>query len=262
MAIIKLSIHNSKNRAVITYSDLIKNYLIGIPLVDQKGNSFSESSVNYLIEVATQQLEGYLNLKLRKQVIEESLSYNLNDYKAWGYIPTSFPIIKVLSFEGFIGTVSQIIFPVDWLRSKKTTDGTGFHRSAFIVPNTGSATSNSVVYSGLTPQLGWFGQPNIPHYWTIKYCTSFIEVPQDIIDVLSKYVTINILNVLGDTAGGVLPGLTGSSLSIDGLSQNLSTLRSSQGGAYSGRIKQYTDELTKSLTMLKNKYDTINISSL
>jgi hypothetical protein len=255
MATLKYLVRSNKNDSLISPSELTNRYFFGIPIIDQGGNVMSEESLNFYIQSATKSIEGLINSKLKKQVIEESLSYHINDYKSWGFIPTSFPVIKAHSLTGFIGNVQQIEFPPEWLSAKRTTDEGGYHRAIYLIPTTGAAKSNSVVYSGISPQLGWFGQKTVPNYWTIKYCTSFENVPEDIIDAVGKLAAINVFHQLGDIILGA--GIASQSIGIDGLSQSISTTSSATNAGYGARITGYLTDLKQAKVDLKEKYDGI-----
>ena len=260
MPSIKIQVRSSKGILPISASDIISRYFFGIALIDQDGNQMSEESINFYIEAAVNEIEGYLNLKLTKQVITESLSYFLNDYKAWGFLPTSFPVLEVEALTGFIGETEQIEFPKEWLSAKKTNTAEGKHRAVYIVPTVGAAKLGSVVYSGVTPNVGWFGQATIPNYWTIKYCTSFERPPADIMNVVGMLASINIFHQLGDIILGA--GIASQSIGIDGLSQSISTTSSATNAGYGARITGYLADLKKQLPELKAKYDGMVLMSM
>lgn len=231
----------------------MSKYLTGVPLTDGKGNSVSDSTISFWIKEATDQIEGYLNLKVKKQIVEETLHYSLNQYREWGFIPTNFPAMEVHLLMGMIGEFEQITFPPQWVSTKKTSDDEGYHRSIFLVPNSYTAVSATVISSGVAIHTGWYGLQTIPNYWKVRYCTSFNTIPADILGAIGKLAAINVLQIVGDFIGGV--GVGGNSVSLDGLSQNVTTTKSGGNSAFAGRQKEYTEELVKTMNMLKNKYD-------
>ena len=79
-------------------------------------------------------------------------------------------------------------------------------------------------------------------------------------DFIAKIASINILAVLGDVLYGV--GITSLQVSLDGVSQSTPLTRSAQGGLFSGRIKQYLDDIDKMLPSLKGKYRGISFEVL
>lgn len=254
-------ISGKNNGLPIGPSEVADLYFFGIPIVDPAGNTMSDAAITFQIKQAVEEMEGYLNCKLTKQVIEETQSYQLNDYKSWGYIPTTYPIICPVALEGRVGTVSQIIYPKEWLSVKKTNDGIGFHRQAFLVPTSGTAMqANSVSYGGFVPQVGWFGQNTIPNYWTFIYVTSFERTPEDILAILGMLASIKIFHQLGDIILGA--GIASQSLGIDGLSQSISTTSSATNAGYGSRIVGYIADIKVGMPRLKAKYDGMTMTSM
>jgi len=258
MATLSYSLKSSKNDLPISPEELANRYFFGIPIKDPNGTVMNNANIGFYINAAVQSIEGLLNIKLTKQVIEESLSYHLNDYASWGYIPTSFPVLKAGGLAGFLGKVQQVKFPAQWLSVKRTNDPTGAHRKIQIVPTSGNVEHGSVEYSGISQYMGWFGQQTIPDYWTVKYCTSFDIIPADIADAVGKLAAINIFHQLGDIILGA--GIASQSIGIDGLSQSISTTSSATNAGYGARVTGYLADLKQARTDLKNKYDGIALS--
>ena len=51
--------------------------------------------------------------------------------------------------------------------------------------NTGAVT-NSVIFAGILPNLGYLNAGKIPNYWTPHYVTGYDVVPADIIQVIGQ----------------------------------------------------------------------------
>ena len=253
-------VRSSKNDLPLSAEQLAERYFFGITLTDQSNNQMTNQSIEFYIKAAIKSIEGHLNIKLKKQIIEESLSYNLNDYKSWGFLPTSYPVLQPHSLQGFLGKIEQVNFPTEWLSAKKSNDPTSAHRAIYIIPTVGNTNHNSVVYSGITPHMGWFGRKTIPNYWTVKYCTSFDIVPEDILDFVGKLAAINIFHQLGDIILGA--GIASQSVGLDGLSQSISTTSSATNAGYGARVTGYIDDLKRMKVDLKNKYDGISLMSM
>jgi hypothetical protein len=116
--------------------------------------------------------------------------------------------------------------------------------------------SQNAVYSGVMPQLGYLGQRHIPYYWTFVYVTGFNKVPKDIVNVVGKLTALNLFNIANDLILGT-PGIGSKSVSIDGLSQSLS---SSSG--FNTRIKNYVDDIVRSTNSLVSTYKGLNWGSI
>lgn len=254
--------YNVNEGLVISPSSLIELYLTGIPLCYPDGSTLSMETIKQKIEVAQKQLENYLSIKLKKQIIWENHDFIRNEFHRWGYIKTVFPIKEPLALQGYINNIKQVNYPESWLSIKRGNDPTKF-RNLYLIPNTqGGAqmTQHAFIFSGITPHLGFFGTDFIPNYWRLKYCTGWDKCPADLVDAVAKAAAIQILAITGDLIYGA--GVGNQSISIDGISQSYSTTKSGGGGAFSGRIKQYADELGSQLQNLRAEYYGIRFNVL
>lgn len=260
-----LSIQYNKNtNAAISPTELRERYLFGIPVCSGDGRKMSNSAIEQHILSAQTKVENMFSVKLNKQVIEENRDFIRQEFMSWGYIRTMYPIVYIDNLEGWINDICQITYPKEWLSIKKQ-ESVAVYRNLYLIPNTGSKngatmTQNSLIYNGLSPHLGWFGQSYIPNYWRPRYITGWDNIPADLMDFMAKIASINILSVLGDILYGV--GITSLQVSLDGVSQSTPLARSGQGGLFSGRIKQYVDDLERMLPDLKSKYRGISFEVL
>jgi len=248
LAVASFTIQSTKGKAVVSPTTVINQFLTGIPL-----NGVSEDSIAKFIDAASKHIEGYLNIKLQKQIIKETLHYKYSDFMNWGYMQTNFPVMKIHKLLGKIGQQDQIDFPLEWLTTNTTSDGLSYQKSVFMVPSTIATAKALSASTGISAFARWFASDTIPHYWEITYCTSFNTIPQDIIEVIGKMTAINVLQVVGDLIGGA--GIGGSSLGIDGLNESTTLTKSAGQSAFSGRQKLYSEEVANDLKMLKYKYD-------
>lgn len=256
--------YNVNSDIIISPSELIENYLFAIPLCSNDGRRISTNALQQHILSAQTAVENLFNIKLKKQVIEENRDFERQDFMSWGFIRSMYPIAYIDNLEGWINDVCQITYPREWLSIKKQ-EFTAVYRNVYLIPNTGSRegahmTQQSLIYNGISPHLGWFGQNYIPNYWRLRYITGWDKIPADLLDFVCKFAAINVLNVIGDILYGV--GLSSIQLSLDGVSQSTPLTRSGQGGLFAGRIKTYTDELNNMLPFLKSKYRGISFEVL
>lgn len=242
---------------IISLEDFKGKYLYGLPL-EKDGRPIPDTLLEHYLEVAVEQIEGLLNLKLRKQIIEEDKDFRYDDWVNWSYVKASYPVVCPISLDGFLGTTKQAKYPRHWLSSRNTNDGKLYSRILYMIPTYPSAmgNQNSIVVSGIIPSLNWFasyrGNGHIPCYWKLRYVTGWDKIPTEIVDAVCKIATLQILPILSDmlmgnsTAGiqgsGVGWGISSKSISIDGLSQSLSST-APQGGVFGARSKQYLDSL-------------------
>lgn len=252
---ISLEIKYNKNRDLILSPEEIREiYMWGVQTRDQNGNEIPDSVVEFYIKAAQDEISHYLNLKLKKQVIEESLDFSGNDWRKWGYIKCTYPVRCPLKLEGYLNTIKQITYPVEWLSTRKINNEPElYHRNLYIVPaGTGVATSNAVAYSGIIPQLGLVDARSIPNYWTVRYVTGFDEVPKDIVNVIGKMAAINVFHISGDLILGA--GIASFSLGLDGLSQSISSTSSATNAGYGARIIGYGNDIKRQLPQLRDYY--------
>lgn len=246
----------SKNSDLLfSAQEIRQSYLYGIKVNSPLSNSntslqFSDENIEFFIRAAQKEIENYLSIKLFKQIYAESQSFSNDDWRYWGFMKTTYQVAIPLRLEGFLNTLKQTEYPKEWLSSKRDSDGINYHKSVYIVPagNTG-AVVNSVMYAGLLPNLGYLNAGAIPNYWQISYVTGFDNVPADIMNVIGTLIAINILFIAGSNVFGIA-GVTSQSLSIDGLSQALS----SSSNAFGDRIKAYNEDLQRKLITLVGTY--------
>lgn len=265
MPTLRLKIQYNKNdETVISPNELLERYMFGIPLCSEDGKVMSKRTIKTQIANAQKKVENLFSLKLCRQVVEESRDFVREEFQSWGHIKTTYPVFYVSDLKGYINDICQINYPMEWLSIKRTTEGDVF-RNIYLIPNTGSnrgatMTQNSLVYNGMSPHLGWFGQKFIPNYWRMKYITGWNEIPADLEQLISKYAAINVLNILGDILYGV--GISSITITLDGVSQNTPLTRSGNAGLFGGRIKQYTEEINSEISNLKYQYRGITFEVL
>lgn len=241
---------------IMSPTELMENYLFSIPMCSNDGRKMSMTSISQHIIAAQTTVENLFSIKLTKQVIEENRDFIRQEFMSWGYIRTMYPIVYIDNLEGWINDVCQITYPKEWLSIKRQAD-IAIYRNVYLIPNTGSKegatmTQNSLIYNGISPHLGWFGQTYIPNYWRTRYITGWDKIPADLFDFIAKLAALNVLAIIGDILYGI--GITSIQISLDGVSQSTPLARSSQGGLFAGRIKMYIDEMNRVLPALKSKY--------
>lgn len=243
---------------LLSAKELRENYLYNIHLNNNILDNLSDDAINFHIADAQEQIENFLNIKLKKQIYVDNLHFLNDEWRTWGYMVTTYPVSCALSLEGFLNTTKQVTYPREWLTVKKNGDEKLNHRALYIVP-AGSTTSisSSVIFAGIVPQLGYLGSRSIPYYWTAVYTTGFDVIPQDILGAIGKLASIPLLLQAGENALG-RPGLTSTSISIDGLSQSIA----SQPGVYGARVKAYMEDLNnRILPQMKSVYKGIIFGS-
>lgn len=265
MPVLTLSIKYRKNtEAVLSPTELQSFYFYGITIRDRSGQELDSSVWRHFILAAQKEIEKYLGIKIRRQVIEENLDFYNDEWRSWGYLPVTYQVIKPFKLAGFLGTVKQLEYPSEWLTSRKTSEGETYYRRVFLVPVQGgevTTTGASVLYSGVLPSLGLNGWREIPNYWTVCYCTGFDILPEDLLDIIGKLAAIGIFNIAGDIALGQ-SALANYSLSLDGLSQSVGTTNSATNAAFGARIINYQKEVKDSLEKIRGFYRGLGVISM
>ena len=246
---------------VLSPANIYQLYLYGIEIKGGDGTSFSDESMRFYIEAAQREIENLFNLRIMKQLIgDETTSYYRDDY--WQQFPiirTKFPVRKPLSLTGLLGTIEQIEYPQAWLRS--TQSSTSVNKRRISVVPTGASTVHTnadIILTGITSQIGMQRFENIPDYWMFQYITGFDlkDLPMDLIDVIGKTASFGPLGIAGDLILGA--GIASQSLSVDGLSQSISSTASATSSGYNARILQYVREIKESISRIKLIYGEIN----
>jgi len=235
---------------VISPSELKDLFFYGVKIEERNGTEMSDTTILTLIRAAQQQVEGFLSLKLKKQIIDERKTFYRENWDQYNYLQTSYPARTAFKLEGWIAQVKQIEYPKEWLTTHTSNDGI-YYRQVNLIP-IGTGTGTVIAFSGIMPYVGMRGMSTIPNYWRIVYSTGFDIIPSDLLMAVGKMASIMILHQIGDLILGA--GISSLSLGVDGLSQSISTTKSATTSAYGARVKNYIDDLKVELQQLKDKY--------
>lgn len=260
MGQLTFTIKYKKNSGLVfSVAEIWALYLFGIKIDGGQGTSFSNESIRKYIEMAQKQVEKWFNLRFCKQLVDQTLPYYRQDY--WQEFPillTNYPVREPLSMIGMLNKMEQIIYPQGWLFCEyDTTMGQGKRRIS-VVP-TGSSTTQGnaqVILTGITSQVGMQRFDNIPDYWRVQYITGWDidDLPMDLLNIVGMLASIPALDVAGDLILGTA-GIAGQSLSIDGLSQSISTSISATNAGYGARILSYTKQIEETAKRIRLVYD-------
>lgn len=259
MAKLRLKIsYNKNNGLIISPTEIRETYLFGIPVCTTDGRKISSQAIMQAIRSAQDKFERVFSIKLQKEVIEESRDFIREDFNNWGFVKVTYPIRYIDWLKGYINEACQVDYPHEWLVIKRTEAVAQF-RNLYLIPNSNSVhgakmNQNSIIYNGISPHLGWFGQTRIPNYWRTKYITGWDadEIPADLFDAICKLATINALLIIGSYLYGV--GISSLSVSLDGVSQNFPLTKGGKYGMFSDRITAYKEDLDQIWQDLKYEY--------
>lgn len=265
MPTLNFTIKNKKNRGLIINSrELLALYFYGVDIVNQQGTGIDSVTIETWVKRAQQEIEKFLDIKLIKQVITERSDYYRDEFQGSGFVKTRLTVTTPLLLEGYFGGMKQLSYPKQWLTAN-TVNGVGTTRQILLVPNSNVAISsiNNALFAGSTiPHLGLVNNRSIGSYWNMKYITGFgcDNLPFDILDAIGKLASLSLLNIMGDLILG--SGIASQSISIDGLSQSISSTASATSAGFGARIIQYTNELKETLNRLKGVYKGVSLTSI
>lgn len=261
MPTLTLKIQYNKNEDLfISPTELMEKYLFGIPTCTTDGRKIPTQSIKKQIQTSQKRIENLFSIKLSKQVIEESRNFIRQEFNAWGYVRSMYPVTYIHWLKGYINDLCQINYPKEWLSLKKT-EGVAVYRNVHLIPNSAKSveggttmSQHSIIYNGVSPHLGWFGQNYIPNYWRLKYITGWDaeDLPDDLADMVAKFAAINVLSIIGSYLYGV--GLSSISISLDGVSQNTPLTKGGKYGMFSDRISLYQDDINQMMESLQYIY--------
>lgn len=247
------SSYDIKTTLALSVSELKERFLFGIPLITSLGERITDTMLSYYISLAQQQLENYLSIKLRRQTIVETRIFTINEWYRTNLILTTFPIVEPFSLTGTFSTYPKIKYDRNYLQVRRMNDDLHYSRNLVIYPYNAMFTDFALI----------FGQIPYPfqYIWEVTYLTGFKEIPLDIYNVIGKLASIFVLT-FGDVSGSIAPGISSSSISLDGLSQSVSSITSKDSSLYSPRISQYSKEIEQQMPLLRDMYRGLIVASL
>lgn len=259
MAQLTFNIKYRKNTGlVISVAELWELFLYGIKIQGGEGSNFSDESMRFYLVAAQREIENYYNLKFIKQLADQTITYYRTDYwQTFPILQTNYPVREPLSMIGMLNKMEQIVYPQGWLFCEyDTLMGQGKRRIS-VVPTGSSTRGNAeIILTGITSQVGMQRFNMIPDYWRVQYITGWDidQMPMDLINVVGMVASFGPLGIAGDLILGSA-GIASQSLSIDGLSQSISTTASATNAGYGARIIQYEKQIKETTNRLKLVYD-------
>ena len=262
MAIIRLQCDSK-----LTVSQLRNTFLFGIPLSDSNsGREMSDEELQGFIDTSYEYLEYLYDIVVLPSKITDEHQDFFMDQAARSYFSIDVNRVPILwdakerdkypiVVNAYYGEgINNFKFPSEWLRVNPTTG------SIHVYPTFGSMGSFLHQFTAASFTLGTFRSEYIPQYYEIEYCAGFNPIPRYINSIIGKLATIYLFNILGDILLGA--GIASYSLSLDGLSQSISTTQSAMYSAYSARIEMYKKELQEELTLLKARFGAIQLAGM
>lgn len=239
-----------RTQPIINVQDLKNSYLFGIDIVDNNGTPLPDATYQGFIDSAISWLEHHLDILVTPVTFTEEKDYFANDYYEWGFFfLNNVPVLNVTNIAVVylqqpdpnnpnLEVAEQVLqLPKEWYRLREHD---GILR---LVPNN-HFPANLQISAGGTffPEL-FARQSNVPQLWRITYQAGFDngKVPAIINQAIGLLAAIYALNVAGDLVFGA--GVAAESISIDGMSQALTTTASAENHTFSAKVRAFNSVL-------------------
>ena len=221
---------------LINVAQLRNVYLYGIRIRDERTKlELPDEVYQQYIDNAISQLEHELDISIIPNSVEEYQDYDLNNYSEWGYMQLhNVPVIEINDFNMLYSkTDANTDYPIqqlppEWIRLEAHS---GVIR---LIPNNRFPAKLQISAGGsFFPEV--LRQPTAPHLWKIEYKFGFAEgkIPVIVNHAIGLLAATQALIIGGNLI--LHPGISGTSLSIDGLSQSVQVTNR----AYTVTIEQF-----------------------
>jgi hypothetical protein len=233
---------------ILTIDELRDNYLFGLPLTDNYGNEYPDSFYRYYIEAAVAYIERRLDVRLTPTVItDEKHPFYRQDYNKFIYLQLyNKPLHSVQEVRMVLPTETRIItFSNTWVRPDYDA------ATIEVVPGTGSITAVALGLSSLWAPIINGMMDYVPDILRVDYTAGYRrgQVPRDIVELIGKVASMGPLAIIGDLLLG--PGVSGSTVTLDALMTNVRSTKESGQTAFSGRIKQYREDIRNDIREMR-----------
>lgn len=249
--------YGKNTELIYSAAEILNIYLYGIKINATNGTRFSEDAFTFYIREAQKTVENWFSIKFIKQLITEGTSFYKDSYlEQFPIINTKYIVLQPLALVGLLKKIEQVRYPREWLSYAKDPDQVGGRRISIVPTGSGGTSANQdVILTGILTQIGIQRFENIPDYWNYQYITGFDfeYMPWDLLGVVGKLATFGPLNIAGDLILGSA-GIASQSLSIDGLSQSISTTASATNAGYGARLINYQKEIEETVKRVGATY--------
>ena len=211
-----------------------RNYLAGFEFYGVDEQPLSDDFYEERLQNALATLEEATGVDVLERInVAEKHDHHSQEYDNFGYLKLfRVPARTVTGIRAVYATGGSVtVFPAEWVRLQ--VEGGVVH----LVP-TNNTFPNVII--GITPFYSFFGNRSyFPQLWEVDYVSGFEEdkIPRMIVDAIAKLAALDLLAVLSNFVHPI--GVSGQSLSIDGLSQS----RSFNIPAFKAQIDRYRADL-------------------
>lgn len=233
---------------ILTIEELKDNYLFGLPLTDNYGNEYPDSFYRYYIEAAVAYVERRLDVRLTPTVlVDEKHPFYRQDYNKFIFLQLhNKPLHSVQEVRMVLPTETRIItFSNTWVRPDYDA------ATIEIVPGTGSITAVALGLSSLWAPIINGMMDYVPDILRVDYTAGYRrgQVPRDIVELIGKVAAMGPLAIIGDLL--LAPGVSGTTVTVDALMTNVRSTKESGQTAFSGRIRQYREDVRNDMKEIR-----------
>lgn len=234
---------------ILSVEDLKKIFLFGIDLTDDNGVDFPEEMYEFYIRSAQEWVEAQLGgICLCPTVIPNEVhDYYLNDYISYSFLKLyRYPLLSIESVGIQYPLATNVIqFDPTWFRAESVAS------QVQLIPSQGTFSSMLMTQGG---SFIYSGMENVPGIFRVGYTAGFPrgQVPYLLKEIVGMKASLGPLNIAGDLIAGA--GIASKSISMDGLSQSISTTSSAENSGFGSRIKAYNEDIISRMKGLKAFY--------
>lgn len=158
-----------------------------------------------------------------------------------------YPLIRLDTLYGKVANVRILDAALEWIEIQEKT---GFVE---LVPFNQEIAFNFI---GLMWIETLRGPVPIPNFWNFQAVVGFRDTPAILIELIAKKAAVDVLTIAGLAYRG---GLSGTSLSRDGVSESVSYNLASQFGIYNGAINSYKIWIDENIVKLRGAFRGLNL---
>ena len=226
-------------------------FLFGVNLNDDNGNELPDAAINFYIASAVTWLERELGIYINPvEITDERHDYYVRDYESYAFLKAfHYPIREVTKVAmRFPLSSNEVVFDPSWYRAESISGQIN------LIPEAGSLSTLMIGNGGSFLPLSYAGRGYMPHVMSIDYKAGFEEgeIPEDILNLIGMKASLGPLNIAGDLIAGA--GIASKSISLDGLSESVSTTSSATNAGYGARIIQYEKQIKEAISLLRRSY--------
>lgn len=253
MATFSFSGRFAKNQHALSVHEFLSMFFFGQSINDPKtGQVIPDEDIRSFIHIAMQRVEQDLNLKLLRQIVDESQDLVRRENLSVIEVATNYWINGLVSVEGQSNNETIAVYPNTLWNITIAQQATQYLKKRFYFSPRANAAIPLSFFWGYFPYMAYYGNV-IPNFWRVKYDTGFRgKVPMNVLNYLAKLAVQNLYNIFDNVGYGA--GLASSSISFDGFSQSINTTQSSTSGVYGASLTNLSKQLPLELEKLQTLY--------